>query len=69
LEYQPAPDSPGREAKRSGSESDDSVDPLDAYMQGIDVSLMHTVLYKYFIGIFFSIFNWQHYIITNVSVL
>lgn len=36
LEYQPAPDSPGREAKRSGSESDDSVDPLDAYMQGID---------------------------------
>ncbi|XP_067935351.1 ATP-dependent RNA helicase DDX42-like [Watersipora subatra] len=35
LEYQPAPDSPG--AKGSGNESDnDSVDPLDAYMAGID---------------------------------
>lgn len=38
LEYQPAPDSPGQ-TKGSGGDSDaDSVDPLDAFMEGIDVS-------------------------------
>lgn len=40
LEYQPAPDSPGA-ADKSGNKSDDSdesVDPLDAFMEGINVS-------------------------------
>ena len=34
LEYQPAPDSPTRNAPEEDSDSDD---PLDAFMQGIEV--------------------------------
>lgn len=43
MEYQPAPGSPAALGRQStdtkGAESDDSDDPLDAYMQNIEVSL------------------------------
>lgn len=41
LEYQPAPDSPGAaDTNKANADSDnDSVDPLDAFMEGINVSL------------------------------
>lgn len=44
LEYQPAPGSPAAEGKKpfdnNGAESDDSDDPLDAYMQNIEVHVL-----------------------------
>lgn len=38
LEYQPAPDSPSHAAGEDGAESDESVDPLDAFMAGVEVT-------------------------------
>ena len=37
LEYIPAPDSPSHQAEGGGGGDSDSDDPLDAFMQGIDV--------------------------------
>ena len=54
LEYQPAPDSPGRSGAKDSDESDaDSVDPLDAFMAGIDVSAIHSTSVAFFWDFFF----------------
>lgn len=42
VEYQPAPGSPGPENEHGKRDDSDSDDPLDAFMAGIEVRILHS---------------------------